>query len=74
MTIYGICVIIANLVLLMKFNIHNTIGIVVFILMILAYFVFYFIVSYLFKGNIQGIFSTNFSVTIVWLTLLLTLT
>lgn len=72
MAVYGACVFIANAVLFLKFTIHNQIGIILFSLMISAYFVFYFLFNYL-KGHIHHIFATSFSQLILWLTFLLTL-
>ena len=73
MAVYGICVIVANVVLFMKFTIHNKVGIILFSLMILAYFVFYFLINLLPEGHIQHIFGTSFSLLILWFTFLLTL-
>lgn len=60
MAVYGICVIVANAVLFLKFTIHNQIGIILFTLMILAYFVFYFLFNFL-PGYIHRTFGTSFS-------------
>jgi len=72
MAVYGACVFIANAVLFLKFTIHNKIGLILFSLMILAYFVFYYLFNLL-RGHIQYIFLTSFSQIIVWLTFILTL-
>jgi len=43
--IYGCCVLIANIVLFLKFNIHHWTGLLTFFLMIAAYFLFFFVQS-----------------------------
>ena len=43
--IYGCCVFVANIVLILKFNIHHAYSMIAFILMIAAYFLFFFLES-----------------------------
>ncbi len=74
LVVYGACCLIANLILVHKFNLIDHVQVVFVALMVIAYFLFFALESI--SGwfpEVNHIFSTTFSIPIVWLGLLLTL-
>ena len=69
--IYGCCVLIANIVLFLKFNIHHWSGVLMFILMIMAYFLFFFVQSlFMIFPQIWLLFTQAFSQPLTWICIL----
>lgn len=69
-TVYGSCVMVVNLTLLMKLHIHHSIGTFLFAGSVGSYFVFFWILSKYAKDDIAHLFYPTLSLTIVWLTLI----
>lgn len=56
MAIYGVCIIVANVLLAAKFHIHNWVGVVFFAMMITAYFLFYWLMSLFYTNELNHLF------------------
>ena len=69
--VYGGCVLIANFLILHKFHIHDGFNIVPIVMMIIAYFLFLWMMSVSGKfATLTHIFENMFSENLTWLTLL----
>jgi len=68
--VYGCCVVIANVVLMLKFNIHYYFSHILFFLMITAYFLFFWMQSLtILFPQIFLLFNQAFSQPICWICL-----
>ena len=71
MTVFGSCVWMANVVILMKFNSFDAIGVFWVAWGLICFFIQYVMVSNLISDNdIYHMFLPNFSITMVWVTIL----
>ena len=70
MTVYGVCIFTANLKLGCNAQTYNPIGVFLLILGPFSYFVFYWLLSCIFIGDIGSLFWPNFSINIVWLSII----
>ena len=72
MTVYGVCIFVANVLLAARFHNHNWIGITCIILGCLAYIASYAFLSAVLNNEVDGLFVVNFRISLVWLTILFT--
>lgn len=70
MTVYGQCIIVANVILAARFHSHNWISITCLILGCLAYFISYAVFSAIMDNELDHLFAVNFRIGLVWLSLL----
>lgn len=70
MTVYGVCIFTANMVLAFKHFTHYWISFVLFILCCANYFLFFFLFSFAFKNEIGHLFDPTFRMRIVYLAFL----
>lgn len=66
MTVYGVCIFVANMVIAFKHNTHNWVGVFFLFLCSLSYFVFFWIFSFAFGNEIGNLFFPTFSMRIVY--------
>lgn len=71
MTVYGVCIFVANVLLAVRFHNHNWISITTITLGMLAYFVFYSLLSAVFRNEVDRLFGVNFGIGLVWLSIIL---
>lgn len=74
MTVYGVCIFVANEILLAKFKTHYWFGIFMLTWGPIAYFLFYWMLNLIFTGDIKALFKPNYTINIVWLGFLFILT
>lgn len=70
MTVYGVCIFTANLKLGCNMKTFDPRGVFLLLLGPLSYFVFYWLLSNIFVGDIGSLFQPNFSINIVWMSIL----
>ena len=70
-TVYGSCVFIVNLTLMMKMHIHHFFGTFLLAGSVGSYFTFFWLLSKYAKDDIRHLFYPTLKLTLVWLTLLL---
>lgn len=70
-TVYGSCVLVVNLTLMMKMHTHHFFGTFLLLGSVASFFMFFWILSKFAKDDIKNLFEPTLSLTIVWLTLLL---
>jgi len=71
MTVYGQCIIVANVLLAARFHNHNWISVTCLVLGCLAYIVSYAFLSAVVQiPEVNSIFAVNFSIGLVWLTII----
>jgi hypothetical protein len=66
MTVYGVCIFVANMVIGFKHHIHNSIGIFFLFLCTVSYFVFFWLFSFAFGNEIGNLFFPTFKMRIVY--------
>ena len=67
MTVYGVCIFVANMVLAFKHYTHTCLGIIFFLMCNSAYFLFFYLFSASFKNEIGSLFVPTFSIRMVYL-------
>lgn len=72
MTVYGVCIFVANVLLAARFHNHNWISITCIILGCLAYILSYAFLSAVLNNEVDSLFAVNFRILLVWLTILFT--
>lgn len=70
MTIYGVCIFVANFLLAMRFNTHSCCSTLTLLAGVVAYFFFYSILAVFFTNQINHLFMPNFSIGVLWLSVL----
>ena len=66
MQVYGVCIFVANFELAIRFNTHTWLGCLTLLAGVVAYFFFYSILSFVFKGQIDHLFVPSFQISLVW--------
>lgn len=66
MTVYGVAIFVANLILAQHSMTFNLFYLFLLVLGPIAYFLFYKIVSSFLVGDIMHLFENNFSITVIW--------
>ena len=61
MAIYGVCIFVANFLLAIRFNTHTWCSTFTLLAGVIAYFVFYGLLSQIFKNQINHLFEANMS-------------
>lgn len=69
MAIYGVCIFVANFELALRFNTHSWLGVLTLLAGVIAYFFFYSILSFVFKGEIDHLFVPSFKIKILWVSI-----
>lgn len=69
MAVFGICIFVANFELAQRFHTHTILGGLTLSAGCVCYFLFYFVLSYVFKGNIDHLFIPTFNMGLVWVTI-----
>lgn len=66
MTVYGVCIFVANTVIAFKHHIHNAFGVTFLFLCTFSYFFFFWIFSFSFGNEIGSLFLPTFQMRIVY--------
>lgn len=66
MTVYGVCIFVANTVIAFKHHTHNWIGTFFLFLCTFSYFLFFWLFSFAFGNEIGNLFLPTFSMRIVY--------
>lgn len=72
MTVYGVCIFVANVLLFVRFNNHTAIGSICFFIGVSSYFLFYVFTSAVMHNEIDHLFQNNFKMSLVFFTILFT--
>jgi magnesium-transporting ATPase (P-type) len=67
MTVYGVCIFVANMVIAFKHHTHTYIGVFFLFLCSFSYFVFFWLFSFAFGNEIGNLFFPTFSMRIVYM-------
>jgi len=69
MTVYGVCIFVANALLFVRFHNHTAIGTICFFVGISSYFIFFVFTSAVLHNEIDHLFQNNFKMRLVSLTI-----
>lgn len=67
MAIFGVCVLVANFELAMRFNTHTWVGTFILLVGPISYFLLYFVLSLISKSAISHIFVPTFKMVLIWI-------
>lgn len=66
MAVYGVCIFVANWELAIRFNTLNVFAFLTLMAGVVAYFLFYGILSLVFQGNIDHLFLPTFQIKLLY--------
>jgi len=69
MTVYGVCIFVANALLFVRFHNHTAVGTICFFVGISSYFIFFVFTSAVLHNEIDHLFQNNFKMRLVSLTI-----
>lgn len=69
MSVYGVCIFVANWELAIRFNTLNVVAFFTLCAGVLAYFLFYGLLSFVFSGNIDHLFVPTFKINLLYVSI-----